>query len=63
MCDGVGWPRLQRSITPAAEQLGIAPGMLRTRVRQAEVGAGLPEGGTSVERTELLRLRCEVRIP
>lgn len=53
----------RRGIRPTARQLGVAPSTLRTRARQAEVGEGLPEGRTSVERAELLRLRREVRIP
>jgi transposase len=51
-----------RSLTQAARDLGIHHETLRAWVKQAEVDGGRRDGLTTEERTELARLRREVRV-
>ena len=51
-----------RSLTQAARDLGIHHETLRAWVKQAEIDGGRRDGLTTEERTELARLRREVRV-
>jgi transposase len=51
-----------RSLTQVARDLGIHHETLRAWVKQAEIDGGRRDGLTTEERTELARLRREVRI-
>jgi transposase len=51
-----------RSLTQAAKDLGVHHDTLRTWVRQAAIDGGRRDGLTTEERTELARLRREVRV-
>ena len=51
-----------RSLTQAAKDLGVHHDTLRTWVKQAEIDGGRRDGLTTEERTELARLRREVRL-
>jgi transposase len=51
-----------RSLTQVAKDLGIHHETLRAWVKQAEIDGGRRDGLTTEERTELARLRREVRI-
>jgi transposase len=51
-----------RSLTQVARDLGIHHETLRAWVKQAEVDGGRRDGLTTEERTELARLRREVRV-
>jgi transposase len=51
-----------RSLTQAAMDLGIHHETLRAWVKQAEIDGGRRDGLTTEERTELARLRREVRV-
>ncbi len=51
-----------RGIKATAHQISVAPGTLRTWVRQARIDEGLEDGLTSEERLELSRLRREVKV-
>ena len=50
-----------RSLTQAAKDLGVHHDTLRTWVKQAAIDEGRRGGLTTEERTELARLRREVR--
>lgn len=50
-----------RSLTQAAQDLGVHHDTLRTWVKQAAIDEGRRGGLTTEERTELARLRREVR--
>jgi transposase len=51
-----------RSLTQAAQDLGVHHDTLRTWVRQAAIDEGRRGGLTTEERTELARLRRENRV-
>jgi transposase len=51
-----------RSLTQAAKDLGIHHETLRAWVKQAAIDEGRRDGLTTEERTELARLRREVRL-
>lgn len=51
-----------KPIAPIANDLGISESCLRNWLHQAEVEEGTREGLTSDERSELVRLRREVRV-
>ncbi len=51
-----------RSLTRAAQDLGVHHDTLRTWVRQAAIDGGRRGGLTTEERTELARLRRENRV-
>jgi transposase len=51
-----------RSLTQAAKDLGVHHETLRAWVKQAEIDGGRRDGLTTEERTELARLRREVRV-
>jgi transposase len=51
-----------RSLTQAAQDLGVHHEPLRAWVKQAEIDGGRRDGLTTAERTELARLRRENRI-
>ena len=51
-----------RSLTQAARDLGVHHETLRAWVKQAEIDGGRRDGLTTEERTELARLRREVRV-
>jgi transposase len=50
-----------RSLIQAAKDLGVHHETLRAWVKQAEIDGGRRDGLTTEERTELARLRREVR--
>ena len=50
-----------RSLTQVAKDLGVHHDTLRTWVKQAAIDGGRRDGLTTEERTELARLRREVR--
>jgi transposase len=51
-----------RPLTQAARDLGVHHETLRAWVKQAEIDGGRRDGLTTDERTELARLRREVRL-
>jgi transposase len=51
-----------RSLTQAAQDLGVHHDTLRTWVKQAAIDEGRRDGLTTEERTELARLRRENRV-
>ena len=51
-----------RSLTQAAQDLGVHHETLRTWVKQAAIDGGRRDGLTTEERTELARLRREKRV-
>ena len=51
-----------RSLTQAAQALGVHHETLRAWVKQADIDGGRRDGLTTEERAELARLRREIRI-